>query len=147
MAIPSVINKTFIENIIQNLTAKKLYRNEAQLQFDLAWEIRKELGNKKISDWHVELEYLSATSTKTGKKGKEITKSYYTDIMLLSDIGEFIPIELKYKTKSLINGKKVLKTQGAQDLGRFDFLWDVHRIQSLKHKCLTVEEQNSAQYQ
>ena len=136
-----IIDKSFIEKTIKYLTENKLYRNEAQLQFDLAWEIQKEFERNQISDWHVELEYLSATSNKTNKKGKTTTQSYYTDIMLISDRGEFIPIELKYKTKSIYNnGKQLLKTHGAQDLGRFDFLWDVQRVENLKNKKWRVNE-------
>ena len=130
-----LIDRPFIEEAITTLTNSKLYNNEAQLQFELACEIKKALITAEITNWRVELEYPSATTTKvTGK-----IQNILTDIMLISDEGEYIPIELKYKTKSItIGGKTLLKTHGAQDLGRFDFLWDVKRIENLKSKKWTL---------
>ena len=124
------ITKKILDAMVTGLTSKKLYRNERQLQLDLAFEIKEYFCKNNILNWRVEMEYLSATVTlSTGKP-----KSNYTDIMLISDDGEFIPIELKYKTKTIVlpNGTAWLKTHGAQDFGRYDFLWDVKRIEELK---------------
>ena len=127
------INSCYITSLISNLLRKKLYRSEAQLQFDVAWQVRADLIN--LTDWQVLLEYLSATIT----SGKNIKRSY-TDIIVYNEkTKEFIPIEIKYKTKAL-KGTNVLKNHGAQDLGAYDFLWDVKRIEMLKtFSCITSQ--------
>lgn len=70
------------------------------------------------------------------------------DIVVKKD-GEYIPVELKYKTKSVSKkllrfdeeikdseGKdsfQVMKNQGAQDLGMYDFWKDVRRIELVRN--------------
>ena len=61
---------------------------------------------------------------------------------------EFLPIELKYKTKHTtkeilrfgerIADVEVLKDQGAQDLGMYDFWKDVHRIELVRKRFPAV---------
>ena len=100
------------------------------MQFEIAWEIKSDMsGMKNSHDWEVLLEYLSITMTIGGK-----TKRFYTDIIVFNNItGEFIPIELKYKTERFSQvGVEILKHHGAQDLGSYDFWWDVKRIEILK---------------
>ena len=132
LEINEVINKNYIIEIIKNLVKIKLYKNEQQLQYDLAWEIKKTLVTNNLHDWSVEFEYLSAIKPKCED---ENTKNIYTDLVILNNsTGEFIPIELKHKTRIAYDlyGIQLLKNQGARDLGRFDFLWDLQRIQILK---------------
>ncbi len=108
-----------------------VFKSEAQFQFDLAWKLQELLNRENCTDHpKVCLEYLSACQTEGGK-----TRRFFTDIIVRDDQGRFIPIELKYKTKR--TGKTDdpfddFATHGATDLGRFDYLWDVHRIQLLK---------------
>ena len=119
------LNSSYITSLISNLLRNKLYRSEAQLQFDIAWQIKEDLLN--LTDWQVLLEPLSATIN-----GGKNVKRLYTDIIVYNEkTKEFIPIELKYKTKE-IKGTNLLKNHGAQDLGSYDFLWDVKRIEMLK---------------
>ncbi len=92
--------------------------------------------------FEVFLENLSAIASfssirkikKGPKAGKEEncnrTKKFFTDIILKNANGKFVAIELKYKTDK--NEEEYLNYHGAQDLGRFDFLWDLMRIQILK---------------
>lgn len=58
---------------------------------------------------------------------------------------EYLPIELKYKTKSvkkriprfgeqISSEVEVMKNQGAQDLGKYDFWKDVRRIEIVKNR-------------
>ena len=70
--------------------------------------------------------------------------------------GEFLPIELKYKTQSVqkilprfdeeLKDKEgnnipieVMKSQGAQDLGMYDFWKDVHRIELVRNRFKQVK--------
>lgn len=99
----------------------KIFQSEAQFQFELAWEL------KKYYDCEVFLEDL--TMIINISKGKSQQK-VYTDIVL--EKGDYrVAIELKYKTAPLIYGSVMLFKHGATDLGRFDYLWDVHRLELL----------------
>jgi hypothetical protein len=141
----SQINKTYIQNMVTSLVSKKVYYNEAQLQFDLAWGIRQDIT---VSNLDVRLEELTATGTHCAK-GKSKSISWYTDIVILDNAEkEFIPIELKYKTKAA-NGL-TLKTHGAYDLGCYDFLWDTKRneiLKSILSASLTINNCNTKEFQ
>lgn len=63
---------------------------------------------------------------------------------------EFLPIELKYKTKtvrkkllrfgeSVSEEVEVMKNQGAQDLGKYDFWKDVHRIEIVRNRFSNIK--------
>ena len=63
---------------------------------------------------------------------------------------EFLPIELKYKTKrhckkiyrfneEMPNDVEVLKNQGAQDLGMYDFWKDVRRVELVRNRFAAVK--------
>ena len=120
-------NKVLVSNMLRD----KLYRSEAQLQFDIAWQIKEDLLN--LTNWQVLLEPLSATIN-----GGKNVKRLYTDIIVYNGkTKEFIPIELKYKTKE-IKGTSLFRNHGAQDLGSYDFLWDVKRIEMLKTQKLVT---------
>ena len=118
-----------LERIMSELGAvPRIFNSEAQFQFELAWKIKEEF------DCEVKLEELSRTSQSVNSKGSIITKKDYTDI-IIEDDRQRIALELKYKTATPDNihipGNILLMNHGAADLGAYDFLWDVHRIQIL----------------
>lgn len=97
----------------------KIFQNECQFQFDLAWAIKDQL---KLD---VKFEVVTIGD-----------KKEYTDLAVLNDDGEFIAIELKYKTDAaVINGVSLLR-HSAGDLGCYDFWHDVERIQKLYGKSI-----------
>lgn len=107
-----------IEKVINNLKShRKIFYSESDFQFALAWEIQKYYSKAKIR--------LERCHT---------LKDLYVDIIVLLDNKEY-PIELKYKTKMLEtkenNEEYFLKEQGAQDLGRYDYLKDIQRLENL----------------
>lgn len=69
--------------------------------------------------------------------------------ILLRKADEFLPIELKYKTKLLEKNLKrfnenlakvtVMKNQGAQDLAMYDFWKDVRRIELVRNRFSAVK--------
>lgn len=121
------IDRKYISELLSHLLRNNIYRSEAQLQFEIAWQLKQDLSN--LTDWEILLEPLSATID-VGEDKKRI----YADIFIYNgETGEFIPIELKYKTKE-IKDTYILKNHGAQDLGAYDFLWDVKRIEILKNQ-------------
>ena len=99
----------------------RIFCSEADFQFALAWKIR-ELN--PAAD--IRLEYIPWL----------FDKNMHIDIVVFIN-GEMVPIELKYKTKGF-SGKVgkyniYLKNQSAQDLGRYDFLYDVHRMEKITY--------------
>ena len=114
------MNRNHVEIAINNLKGShKIFHSEADFQFSLAWELQKILPDAKIR-----LEYCPS-----------FDKDMHIDIYVL-DEGHSYPIELKYKTKEVetdIDGEHYeLKNQFAHDIGRYDFLYDISRIEKAK---------------
>lgn len=103
----------------QLLSEKRIYVSEADFQFAFAWKI-KEL----YPDATVRLEYIPWL----------FDMNMHIDIVVFNQ-ERMIPIELKYKTKLTnitINGEHLyLKNHSAQDVGRYDFLSDIQRLERL----------------
>ena len=98
-----------------------VFQSEAQFQFQLAWELKQRCGNTEVL-----LEYVSMVSSQSNKR-------FYTDV-IVKEGDQFVAIELKYKTKAeTINGVSLLE-HGATDCGRYDYLWDIKRLQLLKNR-------------
>ncbi len=127
-----------VENIIEAFGKQnRIFYSEAQLQFALAWEIQKETVNKNYN-YTVFLEYMSMYYN---------NKRFYTDIIVMDNCSkDYIAIELKYKTKEYDHNGMILKNQGAEDCGRYDYLWDVKRLELLKHKEAQYTYNNNLKY-
>lgn len=96
---------------------RSLFHSEADFQFALAWEIQLLYPTAEIR-----IEYSPASEP-----------NKYIDILVYYK-GFTYPIELKYKTKKLSvfdGGEQYnLKNHGAQDLGAYDFVKDICRVES-----------------
>ena len=114
---------------------EKLPGNERDLQMNLARFLAEN------SEWNVELEYFLPSEKLGAEYKKGWGKKVYLDIVV-SRGGEYLPIELKSKTKLIHLGSaklkrfgdvcelnEVLSNQSAQDEGRYDFWRDVRRLQ------------------
>jgi hypothetical protein len=116
--------------------------NERDFQMHLATYL-KETGHYD----DVDLEYYVPTELLNGYKDLWNTE-LRLDLLLRKGI-EYCPIELKYKTKSISSVLKrfgedvgkitVLKNQGAQDLGMYDFWKDVKRVEMIKSRFASVK--------
>lgn len=99
---------------------RKLFSSEADFQLALAWTIKEQFPHVAIR-----LEWIPVN----------FKPGMYIDIVVFEN-GNIIPVELKYKTKKtdkVVDGERfVLKNQSAQDLGRYDFLKDISRIEFVK---------------
>ena len=97
---------------------RRLFHSEADFQHALAWEIRQHLPNASVR-----LEFPLSLDN----------QQIYLDIWVRQSNANLL-IELKYKTRALDftvgNEKYALKSQGAQDIGRYDFVKDVHRLEA-----------------
>ncbi|MCL6597626.1 MAG: hypothetical protein K6T81_02660 [Alicyclobacillus macrosporangiidus] len=109
-----------LHTIISDLArVRPVFHNEADFQHALAWAIHKHYPDAKI---RLEMK-IHGPDTKV-----------YADI-LASIAGRKYAIELKYKTRTLhvvIDGEEFsLSNHGAQDIGRYDVLKDVQRLEQM----------------
>ena len=116
----------------------ELFFNERDFQMHLA------LWLKKSANEYDDVEYYVPYDT----LGEEyIWKNELRLDIVVKKAGEYLPVELKYKTKSV--QKKllrfdeemvsVLKNQGAQDLGMYAFWKDVKRIELVRKRFESVK--------
>ena len=112
------MNGNLLEVINRLSSLRPIFNMEADFQFALAWEIQ-----KKFPDWSVRFE----------KKPPNLKDRIFVDLWIEGD--ETCAIELKYKTRRFdidVKGESFnLLNQGAQDLGRYDFLKDVERLENI----------------
>lgn len=109
-----------IPQLLKSLSHHRaVFHSEADFQHALAWEI-----HTRYPEAGVRLEFPVALGSNV----------IYVDIWIMLD-GEVVAIELKYKTRGLsvdVNGERFrLKNQSAQDVGRYDFLKDIQRLESI----------------
>lgn len=125
-------------------TNEELFFNERDFQMHLATYLRK--SSRHYLD--VDVEYYVPVDSLDGYK--EIWDTELRMDIVVSDGKEYVPIELKYKTKSVSKSlprfgedlsKKieVMKNQGARDLGMYDFWKDVHRIELVRKRFRNVK--------
>ena len=110
-----------VEQSLHNLfLGNRIFNSEADFQFAFAWQIKEDFPEVDIR-----LEYTPW----------KFDENIRIDIVVFID-GAMIPIELKYKTKELknIETEIKLKNQGAQDIGRYDFLSDIERLEKFIDK-------------
>jgi len=110
-----------IQKILKEFTSMRpLFHLEADFQHSLAWEIQ-----QKHPNYSIRFEY----------KPPQVKERMFVDLWIKDDNGHVYAIELKYKTRSfnitLQDEEYKLLNHGAQDLGRYDFLKDVQRIEGL----------------
>lgn len=119
------------------LNQKQFFCNECHLQMELAAYLRQSRNYCKVH-----LEYFVPSAIVQ-------PQNLYIDIVVEKE-GEFLPIELKYKTAPLkknidrfgevLQGVDVLKNHGARDLGAYDFWRDVNRIECLVKRFSNVKK-------
>ena len=107
-----------IAKILNTLSrTRPVFHSEADFQHSLAWEIHRQYPKTIIR-----LEYPKSSE-----------KRQYIDLWIKTGKQVYV-IELKYKTKKThINFNKedfYLLDQGAQDVGRYDFIKDIVRVES-----------------
>ena len=127
-----------IQRIMESLAKKRpAFHSEADFQLAFSWTIKELFPESEIR-----LEYVIPDL------------GYHLDVMVWLD-GEIIPIELKYKTAKTILASKTesfsLKGHGAQDIGRYDIIKDMMRIEQIVDKLdcpvgFTVSLTNDSTY-
>ena len=98
---------------------RNLFHSEADFQHAFAWDL-----HKRLPDANVTLERPYRTDSST----------LHLDMLVTSD-GLALAVELKYKTVTLVHLTQEhdfhLLNQGAQDLGRYDYLKDIWRLEKI----------------
>ena len=126
-----IIRKEEMEQILKEMAKEGTFLSEAQFQFDLAWKLKEHFGDRKI---HIYLEYPDIDS-RADTDGK-YKKNRYDILLEDNERKKKCIIELKYKTKKetiTYGGNQFeLKNQSAQDFGRYDYLYDVSRIEAYR---------------
>lgn len=125
------LSKELFENYIDELAKEgKAFSNEQQFQFEFAQLLHSE-------GFNVLFEVLTETEITNEQK-------VYTDLVAIKDKWVY-PIELKYKTPQLkekkicfkpkkVTNSVIIFSQGANDLGRYDYLRDVQRLEQICKK-------------
>ncbi len=122
---------------------KELFFNERDFQIHLASFL---LKTGHYDD--VDVEYYVPVSEL--QEYREIWDTELRIDILVRKNKEYLPIELKYKTKSIrkkilrfgesiAEDVDVMKNQGAQDFGMYDFWKDVRRIEIVRNRFLAVK--------
>lgn len=108
------------ENIMLTLAESRcVFHAEADFQHAVAWEL-----HRRLPEANVRLELPIRVDS----------EKLHLDIWL-SHEGYSLAVELKYKTRALtvsVDGEEfALSSHGAQDLGRYDYIKDVQRIEQV----------------
>jgi hypothetical protein len=117
-----------IQVVLESLAKKRpVFHNEADFQHALAWELR------ELYDCSIRLETRMDIAP---------NRRAYLDILLEKD-GRRTAIELKYKMRAIeytLDGESFsLLNQGAQDIGRYDVLKDLQRLEQMVKRNLVDE--------
>lgn len=109
-----------IAEILIALAAQRpIFHSEADFQHAFAWEIHRRLPNASIR-----LEFPV----------RPLNKQLFLDVWVAQGDAIFA-VELKYKTRALSvyigDEQFALKDQSAQDIGRYDFIKDIQRLEQI----------------
>ncbi len=100
---------------------RPVFHSEADFQHAMAWEIHERLPRASVR-----LERPAEVS--------HLNKLLHVDIWIEQD-GDVLALELKYKTRALQvrvgNEQYALRSQSAQDIGRYDFIKDIERVENI----------------
>lgn len=117
-----------------------IFSNELHLQMHLARYLEN-AGYTVLYEYNIPNDKFTQQEYPWQDKNGNPQKMYL-DLVVKND-DEFVPIEIKYKTRSIDYGNvfndpncgpMTLKDHGAQDLGRYGFWNDVYRLELVKRK-------------
>ena len=108
---------------------RPVFASEADFQFALGWKLKEMYSNYRIL-----FEFVPKFKKVHDSDGDN---GIHIDIVVITDDGKHIPLELKYKTEELVdyevNGIIYnLKKQSARNLACYNYLYDIERIEKFK---------------
>lgn len=109
-----------ITEVLTTLAAQRpIFHSEADFQHAFAWEI-----HRRLPDGSIRLERPFAP----------LNNQLHLDIWAAQE-NTILAVELKYKTRALSvqlgDERFTLKNQSAQDIGRYDFIKDIQRLEQI----------------
>ncbi len=115
-------SSVFVPEVLAALSEQRpVFHSEADFQHALAWEVHRRMPRASV--------LLERPVKLSG-----VDKPLHIDIWIECD-GDILIIELKYKTRALLTlegGERfALQNHSAQDLGRYDFIKDVWRVETV----------------
>jgi hypothetical protein len=123
MVVTEVVGLDFpVSAVLKALADQRpVFHSEADFQHAIAWEIHKHLPRASVRlERPVEVSHPN--------------RRLHVDIWIEQD-GHVLAIELKYKTRALQvlieDEQYALRSQTAQDLGRYDFIKDIGRVENI----------------
>jgi len=141
---------SIIEEYFKNLDEELIFSNELHLQMHLAQHLVGQ-GYRLLYEYHIPSEKLKNVDKKD-KDGKFVNypwrtngkpQEMYLDLVVTDKYeSEYVPIEIKYKTRRLTTNKifnkkteeeiELLRNQGAHNIGMYNFWKDVHRLEMVR---------------
>lgn len=125
-----------------------IFSNELHLQMHLAQYLQCEKGHRLHYEYRVPSKCIKDKKSYPWLNRYGNPQEMYFDLVVY-DENEFVPIEIKYKTRSLgidatifnrvEKGVDILRNQGAQDLGMYGFWKDVYRLELVRDIYPTVK--------
>ena len=147
------LKKFNIDYFMDKIKDKMPFYNERHFQMELAIAIKDFYKGTGI-DVLVE-SFYPITLTKQNTANQNVEKRNYTDIVIYDEYGNYISVELKYalnvkdRNKStrrpytLLNGDVItIAKKGALDNIRYDYLFDIYRLEQLKKSKTSLYEYN-----
>ncbi len=144
--------ESILKNIIDKFAKSGIFfSNEQDFQFKLAIALKEKPGVKSVKLEAIALKKNSWANVKSKAQDKSLIgkqEKEYIDILLELDNGEYIAIELKYKTPDkmcyyeTLAGEMVTFRQGAYNLGTYGFYRDISRLEDICSKTMVQDSQN-----
>lgn len=139
-----------IESIIDDFAKQGfVFSNEQDFQFQMALALKasnlfKDIKLEAISleDNWTKVENLVKTNGKISRQKKQ-----YHDILVKLSEEEYVLIELKYKTPNklclyeTVQGKTIMFVQGDYNIGAYDFIEDISRLERISKRHMPGEIQ------
>ena len=137
--------KNFDPSIIMERIKNKMpFYNENHFRFEFAMAIKEYLNEQNAENIEIVFEVYYPTNNSANDKDSSIKRNY-TDIVIYDkNNGEYIALELKYNLRDGDRNKSnryyynngeyniSIAMKGAPDNCRYDFLYDVYRLEQLR---------------
>ena len=135
------IMNTFAEDEI-------IFSNEQDFQFELSKKLLNEedIVNIKLEALSTSQDWEEIETLAREKKKLEKAKKDYTDLIVTTKDKKHYAIELKYKTPEKLcyyetkNGKMFTMSQGAYDIGAYQFINDIYRLENINERFFSKQD-------
>lgn len=121
----------------------KIFSNEQDFQFDFAKALNDldEVEYVKLEALSLSLDWRQIQDLANNRQKINRDKKEYTDIVVKLRNGEYIAIELKFKTPDKLcyyeneqSGRILTMAQGAYDVNAYGFITDIKRLENINNR-------------